>query len=331
MIGTGIDGDLILSSGPMKNRVILSAAVWLACCVSACSVLAQSLDKVPPPPPPVVPIFPAPAPPPPTAPNPAVAATPTAAVNSSPMVAKMEDLPASILAWDSLDKSVVVEFGTIDTNFIFCLTNVSSEALVVLGVRTSCGCTTAQLPPLPWKIEPGSNGVINVDMNIAGKSGTVIKSVSVETDQGTKHLIVRATILPLPSATAMEAGARERNQMLAQVDRQMVFKGDCASCHVEPGKGKKGPELYTAVCGVCHEAEHRSTMVPDLKVAKQERNAEYWRNWINKGKQGSLMPAFALDQGGIFSNEQIELLVEHLMKTMPAQPENTTRVVAPPR
>ena len=32
----------------------------------------------------------------------------------------------------------------------------------------------------------------------------------------------------------------------ALADRQAVFKGDCASCHVEKGVGKMGAELYMA-------------------------------------------------------------------------------------
>jgi mono/diheme cytochrome c family protein len=230
------------------------------------------------------------------------------------------DLPANVIAWDATDKAVSVNTGEMLAKYTFALTNVSSETVTIAQVRTSCGCTTAQLPPMPWQLPPGSNGVINVNMNVTGKSGTVIKTVSVATDKGTKHLLVRTTILPLPSATAMAPGSREQNQMLALADRQAVFKGDCATCHAEPAKGKLGHDLYAAVCGVCHEAEHRASMVPDLKIAKQERNAEYWRNWITSGKQGSLMPAFAIAQGGILTDEQINSLVDHLSKTMPSKP-----------
>lgn len=274
---------------------------------------AQSLaqpNPPAPPPTPVVPIIPA---------QPPAIQTPPA----SP-APNFGDLPSTVIAWDSMDKSVSVDFGTLNAGFSFSLTNVSTETVTVLSVRTSCGCTSAQLPPMPWQIPPGSNEVLNINMNLAGKGGTVIKSVTFSTDHGTKNLLVRTTILPLQSAAGMAAGAREQNQMLALADRQAVFKGDCATCHAEPAKGKLGAELYTAVCGVCHEAEHRASMVPDLKVAKQERNAEYWRNWITNGKQGSLMPAFAVSQGGILTEEQITSLVEHLHKTMPSRPATQT-------
>jgi mono/diheme cytochrome c family protein len=78
---------------------------------------------------------------------------------------------------------------------------------------------------------------------------------------------------------------------------------------------------------VCHEAEHRASMVPNLHEAKQERNADYWRNWIRDGKAGSLMPAFAQTQNGPLLDEQINSLVEYLLHAMPTKPASA--VAAP--
>jgi len=281
-------------------------------------VLAQGLEQPAPVTSPVVSILPQAPAPPVQAPPPTVVPTPNFA-----------DLPATVIAWDSIDKAVSVDYGTPNAAYAFNLTNVTMEPVTVMSVRTSCGCTTAQLPPMPWVIQAGSNGVLNINMNLAGKGGTVIKSVTFSTDKGTKNLLVRTTILPMQSAAGMTADARTQNQMLALADRQGVFKGDCASCHAEPAKGKLGADLYTAVCGICHEAEHRASMVPDLKIAKQERNAEYWRNWITNGKQGTLMPAFAVSGGGILTEEQIASLVNHLLQAMPTKPAATTAANAP--
>ncbi len=109
------------------------------------------------------------------------------------------------------------------------------------------------------------------------------------------------------------AAMREANMQLAARDRQAVFKGDCASCHVTPGIGKTGGELYTAVCGVCHEAEHRSTMVPDLRNLPHPTDAEYWHAWIVNGKAGSLMPAFLDTVGGPLTKGQIDSVVDYLV------------------
>lgn len=235
-------------------------------------------------------------------------------------MANPADLTPQIIAWDSVDKAVTVNFGEPVAKFQFTFTNVTAAPVTVVAVSTSCGCTTAQVPPMPWALTPGQGASFAVNMNLAGKSGTVIKTITFATDKGTKHLLVRTTILPMATTTAMAPGLREQNQLLALADRQAVFKGDCASCHVKPAENKQGKELYVAACGVCHEAEHRASMVPDLHLAKQERNEEYWRNWISNGKQGSLMPAFALPAGGILKDEQITSLVDYLVKNMPAKP-----------
>jgi mono/diheme cytochrome c family protein len=106
---------------------------------------------------------------------------------------------------------------------------------------------------------------------------------------------------------------RTRNQALALADHQAVFRGDCARCHAEPAKGKLGKELYVAVCGICHDAEHRADMVPVLGKSDQAHNPAYWRTWITFGKPGSLMPAFAQSLGGPLDREQIESLAAYLV------------------
>jgi cytochrome c553 len=125
----------------------------------------------------------------------------------------------------------------------------------------------------------------------------------------------------------MTPGTRDKNQLLAKADRQAVFKGECASCHVEKAIGKVGKDLYAAACGICHEAEHRATMVTDLHSLKHETNAEYWKTWIDNGKEGSLMPAFAQRHGGPLSDQQIASLVEYLVRAIPSK---ATAATPPP-
>jgi mono/diheme cytochrome c family protein len=228
----------------------------------------------------------------------------------------------NFLAWDSPNKDVTVTNGTPEAHFTFSLTNVSTEAVVINDVHTSCGCTAAKLPEQPWKLAPGSNGQIKVTMNLAGKFGTVPKTVTVNTDKGSKMLMVKTTILP--PAVSAPMGGREANQKIALTDRQAVFRGDCATCHAEPARNKMGKDLYVAACGVCHEAEHRAGMVPDLHAIKQETNAEFWRNWITQGKPGTLMPAFSEKEGGILTHAQIQSLVNYLSSAIPSKPQTQT-------
>ena len=229
----------------------------------------------------------------------------------------------AVLAWDSINKGVTVTNGTPEAHFTFYLTNISADTVVITSVGTSCGCTAARLPEQPWHLAAGTNGEINVTMNLAGKAGTVPKTVTVNTEKnGSKTLFVRTTITPTPVSAlgGMTAVDRQNNQKLALADRQAVFRGDCAKCHVEPTKGKMGVELFAAACGICHEGAERASMVPNLHALPKEKNSEYWRTWITYGRPGSLMPAFSKEQGGILDDAQIASLVAYLMVSIPSAP-----------
>lgn len=227
--------------------------------------------------------------------------------------------PDKYLAWDSTTKTCTVSNGAPEAEFSFNVTNISSEAVTITTAFGSCGCTVPKLPSQPWKIAPGAGGEIPVVMNLAGKFGKVIKTVTVVTDKGNKQLLVTADILP-PAPSPMTPVTRAQNLKIAVADRQAVFKNDCARCHAVPSQGKLGKALFDSACGICHEAEHRATMVPDLHAIPQVTNAEFWRNWIMHGKPGSLMPAFSQQEGGILNDAQIASLVSYLTATIPSHP-----------
>jgi mono/diheme cytochrome c family protein len=187
-----------------------------------------------------------------------------------------------------------------------------------LNVHPSCGCTTAELPPVPWIIPAGASGQIKLSVNLAGKFGTIFKTAKVTTDKGNKDLMLRITILP-PVTVKLTDAQRMAGQMAAKADRQAVFRGDCASCHAKNLDGKYGMQLYNAVCGVCHEAENRATMVPDLGKLTAPTSQEFWRTWITYGKPGSLMPAFATSQGGPLTDMQISSLAVYLNTLHPTR------------
>jgi mono/diheme cytochrome c family protein len=228
----------------------------------------------------------------------------------------------AFLQWNGQTQEVTVTNGTPESHFTFNLTNVAAEPIVLISVHTSCGCTAAKLPVQPWTLPPGTNGSLSVTMNLANKMGTVMKTVTITTDKGPKILYVKSNILP-PAAGQMVAADREANQKLALANRQAVFRGDCATCH-SASKDKMGKELYVSVCGVCHEAEHRASMVPNLHALSQPTNAEYWRNWITHGKPGTLMPAFSEKEDGILSDAQIESLVKYLTEAIPSRTTTTS-------
>jgi cytochrome c5 len=215
------------------------------------------------------------------------------------------------LKFDAVSKSVDLKAGEHKAPFVFALTNNSTEPVTITGIQTSCGCTAGKLPRQPWILQPGESGTVDVTMDLTGKFGTITKTATISSSAGPFILTVRATA-PQPDPTAMRAGDRTKNLQVAAADRQAVFRNDCATCHVHPVTGKVGKALYDSACGICHDAEHRASMVPILRDPKRATDKNYWTKWISEGREGSLMPAFALNRGGILTEQQITSLVDYL-------------------
>ena len=236
------------------------------------------------------------------APSPAIVPAPTQITN------------AGALVYDAEQKEYAAKAGETTASFTFYLTNVSSSEVLVNRVNTSCGCTVAKLPEQPWHVAPGSNGPIQVTVDLRGKHGTLVKSVTVDSTVGVKPLLVKIVVPPPQLIAAVSTNNMDRNRNLerAKADPQAIFKSDCAECHVKPAIGKVGKELYAGACAICHDAEHRATMVPDLHVFKHPNTREYWVQIISVGKLNSLMPGFARNNGGILTEEQIGSLVDYL-------------------
>ena len=264
-----------------------------------------------------------------------------------PPVMPVTTTPPNALAFDAETKQYTAKPGEISASFTFHVTNTANVEVQVNNVHTSCGCTVAKLPAHPWRIAPGTGGPIGVTVDLRGKRGVLAKSVTVQSTSGVKNLLVSVTI-PDETGTVNLAEAmskldpdRVKNIQISLADRQAVFKkADCAECHADKAKGQMGKDLYDAVCVVCHDTPHRATMVTDLK-AKHPYTPEIWRQWITYGKTNTLMPAFAVMEGGPLTHEQINSLVEYAVKAFPpgtAQPSLSPLpqtlampVVQPPR
>ncbi len=235
----------------------------------------------------------------------------------------------NFLKFDAEAKTVDVTNGTEQAHFTFSVTNISSDVVIINYILGSCHCTVAQLPSQPWKLAPKEVGEFSATMDLAGSppGSSKFKTLTVNADKGVKVLDVTTRILPDMSSPA----DRTNNVKMATADRQAVFKGDCMQCHAETAKDsaghdKMGQELYTAVCGICHESPRRATFVPDLHHLADATSAAFWRTWITGGKPGTLMPAFAKADGGPLSNEQIDSLVNYLGTIIPTH----SVLIAPP-
>jgi mono/diheme cytochrome c family protein len=232
--------------------------------------------------------------------------------------------PSAQLAWSSehLQQSTRPEQSS--AQFVFGVTNISDSEVVIDHVRPSCSCTVAKLPSQPWHIAPHAGGKIGVSINLLGKAGTVNKTLAVFFADVAVPKTLMITV-NMPDMKMM----RERNLKLSQADRQAVFKGECAGCHAEPAKTATGKVLYHQVCGICHEAHPRATMVPDLHLIRHPTDYAFWKVMITNGKPGTLMPAFAASQGGPLSDEQIDELAKICARAMPYHPPNPAELNQP--
>ncbi len=225
---------------------------------------------------------------------------------------------------DATTKECMANDGDSECRFDFVVTNVSDAEVVINEVHTSCGCTTARIPTRPWVLAPHSKGTFQIAVDLRGKTGVLVKTATIETPNGFKEAVVKITI---PKSTENGETRRLSNLQMAAVDRQAVFKGDCAACHAQPMLGLQGHALYVAACAICHDAEHRATMVPSLSGSSNSRDSNDWKRIVADGKTGTLMPAFALSAGGPLSEKQIESLVEYLELNFPkpAETPSTSR------
>lgn len=235
-------------------------------------------------------------------------------VSSGTAEATPAENAAHPLVWDAMEKTLHPKLGDTSAAFQFTVTNTSDKPVTIEQIRPTCGCTVAQMPHSPWVLAAGETGTFVGTIDLRDKEGTLSKALFVNSTAGTQMLGLRVKIPVMDEAT------RARNRDAAKVDRQAVFHGACAACHLQPAVGRSGGELFSNACAICHLSERRASMVPDLLTAREHRDASYWRKWISEGKPGSMMPAWSKAQGGPLTNEQIESLVEFALAALPTDP-----------
>ena len=81
-----------------------------------------------------------------------------------------EPLKDGVFAWEALTQTETATNEQDFARFTFSFTNVTAENATILNVHPSCGCTTAELPPVPWTIPPGASGEIKLNVNLQGKT-----------------------------------------------------------------------------------------------------------------------------------------------------------------
>jgi mono/diheme cytochrome c family protein len=250
------------------------------------------------------------------------------AVEFLPNSERREPSIDGILTWDAIAKVHHAKLNELDVGFEFYFQNKTSKEVQIKRAISTCGCTVAKLPKLPWVIKPAQKGSVPVTMDLRGKSGVITKTIQLVTDQGIIPLKARVAI-GLVSGPSKKRSKEERaaNLRAAAANRQAIFAGKCVECHVIPTIGKRGKQLYSTACGICHESKNRAPFVTDLRRLAKGKDKEYWQQWIADSKPNSLMPAFAKQHGGNLDNSQIRTLVAYLTRIFPRELK-TRRAVA---
>jgi mono/diheme cytochrome c family protein len=216
-----------------------------------------------------------------------------------------ETSPGEGLVLDVTSKTYEAQRGETNLTFIFNFANGSTRDVTVKAVRAQCKCTTLKWPfPLPGRLEAGSAGQLQVDIDLHDRKEPFKQVITIETSAGTNHIQLA---IKTPELTR-----RERERLAAFADRQAIFKGDCARCHFQPVTGKSPREQYPVLCGTCHDSTQRAEMVPDLMATSQQKDQGYWEQWVRKGKPGTFMPAYSKPFGGPLTEEQVEALIAYL-------------------
>src|SRR5882724_9380983 len=102
------------------------------------------------------------------------------------------------LKWEQTSVDLQPALGDKQAVAHFKYENVGKTLVHFTSVHASCGCTAAQTQN--EQVAPGEKGEITATFNIGGRTGTQVKTVTVQTDDPERSTIVltlKAVITPL--------------------------------------------------------------------------------------------------------------------------------------
>ena len=226
-----------------------------------------------------------------------------------PVVISMYEPPIISAEWR------VKNIGKVQTDqkvpAYFLVYNLGGRYLRIREVETSCGCTVARMSKTA--IAPGDFARIDVALDTSIKLGKVRKQLTVVSNDPERPrlaLFLTGEVL----GNKMEGHGQIR---LAPKDRLVLFKGECATCHVQAGKGKTGKALFQADCAMCHGLNGQGHLSAGPSLLEGDYEDEAYvanaRKVIAEGSPNSpQMPPFAQSQGGPLTDDEIDSLVAFL-------------------
>ncbi len=188
-----------------------------------------------------------------------------------------------------------------ETNFT--LSNNGTDTLQIMSANPSCGCTAAVLGDK--KLAPGKSTKLHVSFDPHNKAEgpftKVITIVSNSVVEPQKQIRIHGIIY------------RSKLAHKEMMHLDGVFMGNCASCHVDKGKGELGAKLYEADCAICHG--QKSDNKPGADITSDDMmnlSTDQWKKVITEGRANTNMPAFAQKYKGPLNDDEIASLVDYL-------------------
>ncbi len=187
----------------------------------------------------------------------------------------------------------------------FLIGNSGTDTLVIASTRPSCGCTAAVLDAKDNRIPPGGTSRLKVTFDANNKpEGPIMKSVTITSNAKNT-----------PDAMVRIQGRVVKSKLAHKVTMHLdgLFQGDCASCHVNKGKGELGARLFEADCAICHGTKTDGKPGPELaSEAMLKHTPKQWQTIISDGITNTGMPAFHTKNKGPLGDEEIASLVEYM-------------------
>ena len=199
------------------------------------------------------------------------------------------------------DFGKVEQQGTAETFFV--ISNVGSDTLQIVSANPSCGCTAAVLDEK--KLAPGKTTRLKVTFDPHNKAeGPFFKTITI---------VSNSVVDPQKQVKIHGNIYRSKLAHKEMMHLDGVFQGNCASCHVDKGKGELGAKLYEADCAICHGVKSDNKPGPDITADEMMNHSpDQWKKLIAEGRVNTNMPGFATKYKGPLSDEEIASLVDYL-------------------
>ncbi len=186
---------------------------------------------------------------------------------------------------------------------VFKFTNTGTDTVKIAEVKASCGCSAVLVSS--FNIPPREGGEIKTTFNSRGKLGKIKKTIQIRLKDNGSVQVISFTAL-----VESKMGGTHPGDMTGS-----YFEGKCVNCHVEPGAGKFGKELFAVSCAMCHGEEghgHVALAMNNPDYLKKVDNTYLEKRIAEGSPNNKMMLGFSPEHHGPLDKAQIKSLVEYI-------------------